>query len=200
MGAQLVQFPFAVAGAKLPRAAVPSGQDTLGYGAHYRRYEMADGHAFLACRPEDLNDTAGLLGAVGGDDAALASALAGLTIGEAVVRLKPMVNASLVPIRRLDELRAASTLDSAVDFDKSRMSFALVRTPHPSGHRVTLPLPSWYRSPILPIAPLSPAPAPGSHSRQVLAELGIPDAEQQQLLAQGVVAERWHVMQHYLPR
>ena len=83
---------------------------------------------------------------------------------------------------------------------QQRRPFALVRAPHPSGHRVTLPLPTWYRSPSFVIRPLSAAPAPGQDTRAVLAERGIADSDLQGLLRQSVIGERWDVLRHYLPR
>lgn len=200
MGAQLVQFPFVVARNGLPGEPEPSGQTAVGYGTHYRQYQLRDGAAFLACRSSDVTAIAEQLGAKAATAADIAGALSGLTVNDAASRLKSIAGASLVPIRRLDDLRAESTLADVEPFDSSRMSLAMVRSRHPSGHRITLPLPTWYRSPSFSIQALSGAPAPGSHSRRILAGIGVNDDAFNELIEKGVVAERWEVLKHYLPR
>ena len=199
MGAQLVQFPFMASSPNHSRPPEPQGQAAVGYGAHYRQYQLRDGWAFLGCREGDLAAVADRLGASSSDSEGLAATLGGLTVQAAAGRLQGLAGASLTPIRRLDELRAECALAHGAVFDPQHMSFAMVGAPHPSGHRVTLPLPTWYRSPMLSIGPLRPAPAPGTDSRPVLAEHGIDDTEWKQLLGEGVVAERWTVLKHYLP-
>ena len=47
--------------------------------------------------------------------------------------------------------------------------------------------------------PLSPAFAPGTHTRELLAELGLTSAEMQQLFDKGIARDGWAVLKHYLP-
>lgn len=199
MGAQLVQFPFVVARPGQPGAAEPSGQDAIGYGPHYRQYRARDGWGFFACRPGDLAQVASLLEATEPAEARLGEAFARMSIAEAAGRLSSIASASFVPIMRLDALREASLIDRVDQFDKGTMPFAMLRRAHPSGHTVSLPLPTWYRMESTHVDPLSPAPAPGSDSRAVLASAGFTDDEQAQLFGQGVVRDRWAVLKHYLP-
>ncbi|QQX86667.1 CoA transferase [Cupriavidus necator] len=199
MGAQLVQFPFMVASARQARSAEPSGQSAVGYGTHYRYYQARDGWAFLACRAQDLDKVADLLGAAEPTDQCLSETLAEMTCVEAAGRLRPAKAASLVQISRLDELRENTTIDLPAQFREGEMHLAMLSSAHPSGYRVSLPLPTWYRFESEPCEPLTAAPAPGTHTRSVLAELGLSNSEVERLLAKGVAHERWEILKHYLP-
>jgi crotonobetainyl-CoA:carnitine CoA-transferase CaiB-like acyl-CoA transferase len=199
MGAQLVQFPFAIASERLARSAEPSGQRAIGYGPHYRLYRTRDGWAFLACRAGDLHQAARLLGAVEPTEQCLSDAIAAMTCSEAAERLLPLKTASAMRVRRLDELRQSCTIQTHQRFQNGGRHLAMVRSAHPSGYRVSLPLPTWYRLENEIIEPLTSAPAPGSHTRGILAELGVPDMELDRLLSSGVAREGWPVLNHYLP-
>ncbi len=199
MGAQLVQFPFTVASARQARTAEPSGQRAVGHGAHYRQYRARDGWAFLACRARDLEAVAKLLGAAEPTEQGLSQAIAGVTCAEAAKRLQTIKAASVVQIRRLDGLRESSTIESSEQFQKSDKHLAMLRSAHPSGYRVSLPLPTWYRFESENCEALTAAPAPGVHTRNVLAQFGLSDAEVNRLLENGVAREGWAVLKHYLP-
>ena len=199
MGAQLVQFPFTVASAGRVRPAEPSGQRTVGYGAHYRQYRTSNGWAFLACRAGDLGKVASLLGAAEPTDESLSDAIAGMTCSEAADRVRHVKTASIVPVRRLDDLRESTTIEASEQFRTGEKHLAMIRSEHPSGYRVSLPLPTWYRFETGTIEPLSTARAPGSHTRSVLVELGLSNAEVDSLLKTGIAREGWSVLKHYLP-
>lgn len=199
MGAQLVQFPFMVASSTHARETEPSGQAVTGNGAHYRMYRASDDWVFLACRPQDLATVADRLGAASPTEQGLADALAKLTRAQAADRLSSVKNASVVRINRLDELREEITIETAAQFTEKGLPLAMVRASHPSGHRVSLPLPTWYRMEAQACEPLSAAPAPGTHTRSVLSESGLSDEEVAQLLKKGVARENWAVLKHYLP-
>ncbi|MFT3801530.1 MAG: CoA transferase [Burkholderiaceae bacterium] len=199
MGAQLVQFPFTVASATHRRPAEPAGQGSVGYGSHYRKYRTAGGWAFLAARSRDIDAVAARLGAADASDAAIAEALSGQTVEQASQRLRDLPAASLVPIERLDALRERLTVEAPGQFDPASMRWAMLRGDHPSGHRVSLPLPTWYRFASGHAAPLSPAFAPGTHTRELLAELGLTPAETQRLFGQDIARDGWAVLEHYLP-
>ncbi|TWC05344.1 dimethylsulfoniopropionate cleavage enzyme DddD [Bradyrhizobium macuxiense] len=199
MGAQLVQFPFTVASERAARIAEPSGQQAAGYGVHYQTYRTRDGWAFLACRARELGQVAGLLGATEPTEGALSEVIAGMTCMQAADCLRSIKTASIVPVRRLDELRACATLEKSEQFQSGEQHLAMLRTAHPSGYQVSLPLPTWYRLQSKAVEPLSAAHAPGSHTRSVLAEFGLSDAEVDGLLTRGVARESWSILKHYLP-
>lgn len=199
MGAQLVQFPFTVASSLHSRPAEPSGQHAVGYGPHNRQYRARDGWAFLACRADDLRKVASLLGAAEPTDRCLSDVIAEMTCDEVAQRLQPVETASAVPVRRLDELRDSSTIATPEGYRNGDKHLAMVRSEHPSGYSVSLPLPTWYRSGNRTIEALAAAPAPGTNTRNVLSDLGLPDSEIDRLLVQGVARSGWSVLKHYLP-
>lgn len=199
MGAQLVQFPFMVDSAHHARLAEPSGQKTPGYGAHYRFYRAHDGWAFLACRPADLGKVASLLGAEPNEHS-LSDVFARMTCADAAERVRSVKAAAIVPVRRLDDLRDSCTVEAPDQFHHTEHTMAmLLKRDHPSGYHTNLPLPTWYRFGPAVNAALFAAPAPGTHTRSVLAEIGVPDAEAQRLLPAGIAREGWAVLKRYLP-
>lgn len=199
MGAQLVQFPFVVSAKGTSAQPEPSTQRALGYGPHYRLYKAKDKWAFLACRPADLNTIAALLGADQPTETCLGDAIAERTCSEISQILKDSPSASFVPVTRLDELREARTQSDAEDLRPNRVSLAMREADHTSGYRVSLPLPTWYRFDDKRILPLTPAPAPGSDTRQVLHELGKSETEIRELLDGNIARENWAVLRNYLP-
>ena len=122
-----------------------------------------------------------------------------MTCSEAAERLRTVKTASVVPIRRLDDLRESTTTEASDQFRNSEKHLAMLRSAHPSGYRVSLPLPTWYRFESESVEPLTAAPTPGSHTRSVLTELGLADTELDHLLAKGLAREGWSILKHYLP-
>ena len=123
-----------------------------------------------------------------------------MTCTEAAERLRSIKSASVVRVTRLDELRESCKIETAEQFRKAEKHLAMLQSAHPSGYRVNLPLPTWYRFESETVEPLTAAPAPGTHTRSVLAELvGIPHAEVDRLQTKGIVRENWSVLKHYLP-
>jgi crotonobetainyl-CoA:carnitine CoA-transferase CaiB-like acyl-CoA transferase len=199
MGAQLVQFPFAVLAKNTSTTAEPSTQLAPGYGPHYRLYKAADRWAFLACRKGDLAQIAELLGATEPTDASMAAAIAARTCIEISQLLRDWRSASFVPVTRLDQLREGCTVTDAQSLELNSMLLAMRDADHPSGYRVNLPLPTWYRFGAQVVERLAPAPSPGTHTRQVLAGLGKSESEIRELFAKNVAREDWAVLKNYLP-
>jgi crotonobetainyl-CoA:carnitine CoA-transferase CaiB-like acyl-CoA transferase len=196
MGAQLVQFPFAVA-ASGSKMSEPSTQAALGYGPHYRIYKAQDGWVFLASRSSDLNTIAQRIGAEP-TEAGLEKAFANLPAAKLPVLIAGLT-ASLVPVRRLDELRETCAVAEPAGHDRNPMSLAMRKIDHPSGYQVSLPVPTWYRFEGKVLETLSPSPYPGTHTSKVLREHGVSDADLADLLSQNVAREKWAVLKHYLP-
>lgn len=199
MGAQLVQFPFMVDSAQHARQAEPSGQKTPGYGPHYRFYRANDGWAFLACRPADLGKVAGLLGAEP-NESSMAAVIGRMTCSDAAARVRSIKAAAIVPVRRLDNLRESCTVKAPDQFNSTKHTMAMFLNPdHPSGYPTNLPLPTWYRFGAGVNAALSSAPAPGTHTRSVLGEIGLSPDAADRLMASGVARNGWSMLKRYLP-
>lgn len=201
MGAQLVQFPFMIDHDGTTQGAEPSGQDALGENAHSRLYQINDGWAFVAGPPDAVVAMAAALGASGTGEAAIADAIAGLTMDALSAALRAVPRTSAVRVTALEQVRRARTVDvdatSPVALDGG--SVVLARFEHPGGVTATLPLQTWHRSEVSPVRRLWPAPWPGADTRDVLAELGYSESEIADLFATGAVNDRWPVMDAYLP-
>ena len=208
MAAQLVQFPYMVAWDGAGPGAEPSGQQARGERPGQRIYETADGWVYIGCRSGDgVRLAPAVGGAVGGEDGsagAIADAVRGLTTGEIQARLAGIPGAGAAPLRTLAEIRADRTVEAAEAADRrsnwmSGGSIRMRRGPHPSGHTTTLPLPTWVRPEEASVQHLAPAPLPGAHTAEVLAEAGHSAAETEELLRSGAARDGWAVLPRYLP-
>ena len=202
MGAQLVQFPYMVAWGGAGPGSEPSGPRAMGDGAEQRIYEAADGWAFVGCRAGDGARLARAVGAAEAAERAIEEAVRTLTVGELRERLAGLPGAAAAPLRTLAEIRAERTVEST-DHRSNWMSsgsLSLFRGPHPSGHTTTLPMPTWIRPAASPVRHLPPAPFPGAHTAEVLAEAGHTEAEIESLVRAGVARPGWTVLPRYLPR
>jgi len=220
MAAQLVQFPHMVAWDGAGPGAEPSGQQATGEGPGQRLYETADGWAWIGCRPGDAARLARALGRAPGAeddpagdpaddsgdglDGAIADAVRGLPTAEIQARLAEMPGAGAAALRTLADIRADRTVDAADAADgrsnwMSSGSISLRRGPHPSGHPTTLPLPTWVRPEAAAVRHLAPAPPPGAHTAEVLAEAGHSDEEIGGLMESGAARDGWAVLPRYLP-
>jgi crotonobetainyl-CoA:carnitine CoA-transferase CaiB-like acyl-CoA transferase len=196
MGGQLVQFPFMVDGAG--PLDEPSGQTTMGHGPHQSLYRAADGWIYLGCRSGSIGDVASALGA--NDLSALSKRIRDLDAAEIARRVTTVPAAIAVKVTRLDELRVAceDPALTAVPGPDDPHSVVMHRAAHPSDHKVSLPLPSWYRPSKSKIRWLAPAPSPGADRVAVLADYGFDEVEIAGLAARRITADGWAVLHHYL--
>ena len=202
MAAQLVQFPHMVAWDGAGPGGEPSGQQAMGEGPGQRIYEAADGWAWVGCRAGDAEGLARAVGAADASADSIAGAVRALRIGEIQERLSGLPGAGAAPLRTLAEIRADRTVESTEHRSNwmSSGSLTLFRGPHPSGHTTTLPMPTWIRPDASPVRHLPPAPLPGAHTAQVLAEAGHTEAEIEGLVEAGIAGNGWKVLPRYLPR
>jgi crotonobetainyl-CoA:carnitine CoA-transferase CaiB-like acyl-CoA transferase len=202
MGAQLVQAPFMVRSSGRGTSDPPSGQDTLGYGTHYRLYEAKDGWIQLCCRSSEIKNVADLLGADGHSAETLQSLIASLDLSEIAARLEPIPTAAAVRVMRLDQLRENICVAAEMQplFSSQRSGLSMINAPHPSGHRTSLPFPSWYRSSVHEVRALPAAVKPGSDTLGILAELGFDEREIAALVAESAAAAGWTILDGYFPR
>ena len=61
-------------------------------------------------------------------------------------------------------------------------------------------MPTWIRPAASPVRHLPPAPFPGAHTAEVLAEAGHTEAEVEDLVRTGAARPGWAVLPRYLPR
>ena len=202
MAAQLVQFPHMVAWDGSGPGDEPSGQRAMGEGPGQRIYEAADGWVFVGCRAGDAGRLARAVGAAETTAGTIAGAVRALRVGELQERLAGLPGAGAAPLRTLAEIRTDRTVESTERRSNwmSSGSVTLFRGPHPSGHTTTLPMPTWIRPDASPVRHLPPAPFPGAHTAEVLAEAGHSEAEIENLVRSGAAGEGWKVLPRYLPR
>ena len=163
MAAQLVQFPHMVAWNGAGPGTEPSGQRAMGEGPEQRIYEVADGWAYVGCRPGDGPRLAQALGAADASEGAVEAAVRALSLGEVAKRLAGLPGAGTTALRTLADIRADRTVEDT-DHRSNWMasgSISLFRGPHPSGHTTTLPMPTWVRPETSRVRHLAPAPLPG---------------------------------------
>jgi len=147
-------------------------------------------------------DVADFLGACDDTAKALASSIASLELSEIVGRLKSIPTAAAVRVMRLDRLREQICVAEEMQpsFSLKRSGLLMVNAPHPSGHRTSLPFPSWYRSNVHEARRLSAAVRPGSDTGAMLIELGLEQAEISELLGERAASDGWTLSDGYFPR
>jgi hypothetical protein len=131
----------------------------------------------------------------------LDAVIAQLELYEIRSKLTRIPSASVVPVVRLDQLRREITIaeEQQTAFSPEQSGLMMVNAAHPSGHRISLPFPSWYRSTRHPARRLTPAAKPGANTLAVLDELGFSESDVADLVGNRVVAREWAVVRGYFP-
>ena len=202
---QIIQAPFMFDHEGRAPFDEPSGRGVKGWGPLYRAYQASDDWFFLAARAErtsDLDDIDGLAGAGSLTGEALEAHLASCFSSRPVAHWVAALRAADVGAQPLDKMQAVReshlTAESEGHPDLSGPTFAFIRHDrHPSGRWVDLVAPNAIRPTEASIRVPGPMPKPGTHSREILSELGYADKEIDAMIADGVVVEQW--CDKYLP-
>ncbi len=202
---QLIQAPFMLDFDGNPPPDEPGGRAVKGWGPLYRAYQATDGWLFLAARADrlaDLDRVEGLQGVAGLTGATLEAHLESRIAARPVADWERRLRAADIGAQRLNKLQAVRdahlTRESEGPPDLAGPTFAFVRHDrHPSGRFVDLVAPNAIRPTEAAIAVPGPMPKPGTHSREILREIGLTAEEIEAMIADGLVAEQW--CDKYLP-
>lgn len=219
---QLLQLPYLYDYEGRPPFDEPAGPGSLGEHALYRLYSTADGWIFFAGSPDqldalrdlpefaDLPVTAasaadngpftGRQASTGAGDAALAAALeAGLRLRPAGewVQVLTALGIGAAAARSYDELVDSRLVAAAVDVQKASPPVWVRHDPHASGHVIDQVAQSGIRMVNARVIEPGSPPTFGAQTREILAELGLPDAEVESMIRSGAARETWG--DQYLP-
>ena len=208
--AQLVQAPFMVATDTHRPGGEPHGQRARGEHALARLYRARDGWLFVQGLPSDLAR------------AAAVDELAGFPTGEArdgdrvrfleaAIRRRPVAfwtvafNQAGLGCHRVDSiedirreyLHEMTAGNLTRNWDDGRSISAIRIADHPAGSPVDTVAPAYARFRTTSLRLCRPMPYMGSDSRAILLEAGYPETRVDELLASGVVKQRFH--RDYLP-
>ncbi|WP_297622101.1 CoA transferase [Nocardia sp.] len=179
----------------------PSGLDASGTDPADQIYKARDGWLFLSAGDRSTR-TPGV-----GVPADLPARIARYTVAEAVRyaleqdwAAHPIVTGRMMrraaPAARNPAPAKPEAAPESSEGPSGRVEFV----DHPSGLRYWVPVASWVRSDFTPRRSLSPAPFPGQHTAEILAELGRTPQDIAQLHSAAIVADRWATGGLYLPR
>lgn len=210
-GAQLVQVPLLVAAGDVQPGDEVHGQDAIGEHALYRLYQAQDGWLFLAGLPSETKNLLRVPALMGvpattfDDDAKLQALLEERIKRQPVAEWLETFTSVGLGAHRVDSLvdvqkqfmHAGTTEQLQASWDDGR-SISWVRfEDHPAGGAVELAPPAYVRLKNAPIQLLAPNPKQGSHTREILLEMGYGSEMIDEWVADGVVKEQLH--EEYLP-
>ncbi|MET9492935.1 CoA transferase [Nocardia sp. NPDC006630] len=175
----------------------PGGLDARGTGPGDQIHRARDGWLFVSAGA-DRTRTPGA-----GAPADLPARIARYTVAEAVrYALEQEWAAHPIVTGRMMRRAAVAAARNPADSDaesKESPSGRVEFVEHPSGLRYWVPVADWVRSDYTPRRSLSPAPFPGQHTSEILAELGHSLQDIDELLDDAIVADHWATGGDYLP-
>ena len=196
-------FDFAV---DIAPADEPRGQCATGEHALRRLYRTRDGWIFLAAPAQVLSEIANAVGAALPEPADVRSASVGRALERGFRKKESRHWTELLSGPSL-AVWIVETLDARHeswvgslrpgDVVEDGPMAQIVRTDHPVGGEVDTLAPVYTRLSATPLRVLAPAPKPGSHTREVLAELGYDRPEIDRMVASGAAADELSTA--YLP-
>ena len=203
-GGQLVQAPFMFACEAECSGDEPSGQDAVGEHALHRMYRARDGWVFLGGLAHEMDKLRQVAGLEQVPDEDAGEFLEGEIKKCDVAHWVKAFNAVGLAGHRIDSLEDIREMflhevcDDLLDAWDDGRSISIVRfTDHPAGSAVDLAPPAYVRLKNAPIQLLYACPKQGTHTREILEELGYDDDYVDDLIAQGIAKEQLH--KYYLP-
>ena len=203
-GGQLVQAPFMYACEAGCSGDEPSGQDAVGEHALHRIYRARDGWVFLGGLQHEMDKLRCIAGLENTPDEDAGEFLEGEIKKCDVAHWVKVFNEVGLAGHRIDSLEDIREMflhevcDDDLDAWDDGRSISIVRfTDHPVGSAVDLAPPAYVRLKNAPIQLLYACPKQGTHTREILGELGYDDDDIDDLIARGVAKEQLH--KYYLP-
>ncbi len=203
-GGQLVQAPFMFACEAGRSGDEPSGQDAVGEHALHRMYRTRDGWVFLGGLQHEMDKLRCIAGLENTPDEDAGEFLEGEIKKCDVAHWVKVFNEVGLAGHRIDSLEDIREMflhevcDDDLDAWDDGRSISIVRfTDHPVGSAVDLAPPAYVRLKNAPIQLLYACPKQGTHTREILGELGYDDDYVDDLIAKGIAKEQLH--QYYLP-
>ena len=203
-GGQLVQAPFMFACEAGCSGDEPSGQDAVGEHALHRMYRARDGWVFLGGLAHEMDKLRQVAGLEQVPDEDAGKFLEDEIKKRDVAHWVKAFNAVGLAGHRIDSLEDIREMflhevcDDLLDAWDDGRSISIVRfTDHPAGSAVDLAPPAYVRLKNAPIQLLYACPKQGTHTREILGELGYDDDYVDSLIAQGIAKEQLH--EYYLP-
>ena len=203
-GGQFVQAPFMFACEAGCSGDEPSGQDAVGEHALHRMYRARDGWVFLGGLAHEMDKLRQVAGLEQVPDEDAGEFLEGEIKKRDVAHWVKVFNAVGLAGHRIDSLEDIREMflhevcDDNLDAWDDGRSISIVRfTDHPAGSAVDLAPPAYVRLKNAPVQLLYACPKQGTHTREILGELGYDDDYVDDLIAQGIAKEQLH--KYYLP-
>ena len=196
-----IQFPFTVSSQESAGLSEPSGQRATGLTATHRIFETSNNWLFVATHPGHLDADKDLYKTVGVRNSTQLTKLFKTRPSEYWLNILQRANIAAHPVFSLDEIRKQYTQSIEIDtsFEMASGPYRVLRHQHPCGLEVSLMAPTWVRSEKNPIRRLSPAPAYGSHSREIIQQLDTVSVPFENLVQERIVLEQWTELTTYLP-
>ncbi|MEM7033380.1 MAG: CoA transferase [Chloroflexota bacterium] len=210
-GAQLVQAPLLVGTKDIQPGEEVHGQQAIGEHALNRLYQAQDGWLFVAIPSGNTTDLQALAefdnapDDIWADDAVCATYLAERIATKPVDTWVQMFQAADIGCHRVDSLvdirdaylHEGPTAEIRKTWDDGRSISWVSMTDHPVGGAVELAAPAYARLQNAPIRLLSGAPKLGTHTEEILRELGYSTDQIDTLLVDGVI--KTSLNEDYLP-
>ncbi len=203
-GGQLVQAPFMYACEAGRSGDEPAGQGAVGEHALHRMYRARDGWVFLGGLVHEMGKLRCIAGLENTPDEDAGEFLEGEIKKRDVAHWVKAFNAVGLAGHRIDSLEDIREMflhevcDENLDAWDDGRSISIVRfTDHPAGSAVDLAPPAYVRLKNAPVQLLYACPKQGTHTREILGELGYDSDYVDDLIAKGIAKEQLH--EYYLP-